>query len=130
MGLQSCKFAPGRQSRHGARLDSHPPTPTTMRSARFQTLVAQQPDNELFRFSLAQALIDEGKPADAIPHLELCAAKKADWMVARILLGKSLLALGRRDDARRWLENALQLAVEQHHEDPEIELRALLADLA
>jgi len=101
-----------------------------MRSARFQTLVTQQPDNELFRFSLAQALIDEGRPAEAVPHLEQCAAKKADWMVARILLGKSLLALGRRDDARRWLEDALGLAVDQHHEDPEAELRALLRDLA
>ncbi|MBE2214373.1 MAG: tetratricopeptide repeat protein [Opitutaceae bacterium] len=101
-----------------------------MRSARFQTLVAQQPDNELFRFSLAQALLDEGRPADAIPHLEVCAAKKADWMVARILLGKALLALGRRDQARTRLEEALRLAIEQHHEDPEAELRALLADLS
>jgi len=101
-----------------------------MRSARFQTLVTQQPDNELFRFSLAQALLDEGRPADAIPHLEQCAAKKADWMVARILLGKALLATGRRDEARRWLEESLRLAVEQHHEDPEAEVRALLRDLA
>lgn len=101
-----------------------------MRSARFQALVTQQPDNELFRFSLAQALIDEGRPADAIPHLELCATKKSDWMVARILLGKSLLFLGRRDEARRWLEESLRLAIEQHHEDPEAEVRALLTDLA
>ena len=42
-----------------------------MRSARFQSLVSQQPANELFRFSLAQALIEEGKPGEAIPHLEL-----------------------------------------------------------
>ncbi len=101
-----------------------------MRSARFQTLVDQQPANELFRFSLAQALIDEGRAADAIPHLELCASKKADWMVARILLGKSLLATGRREEARRWLEESLHLAVEQHHEEPEAEVRALLRDLA
>lgn len=101
-----------------------------MRSARFQTLVSQQPGNELFRFSLAQALIDEGRAPEAVPHLELCAAKKADWMMARILLGKSLLAAGRRADARRWLDEALRLAVEQHHEDPERELRALLQDLA
>lgn len=100
-----------------------------MRSARFQTLVSQQPANELFRFSLAQALMDEGNPADAIPHLELCVAKKADWMVARILLGKALLATGRPEGARRWLEEALQLAIDQQHEDPEAELRALLRDL-
>lgn len=100
-----------------------------MRSPRFRALVAQHPDNELFRFSLAQALVDEGTPAEAIPHLERCACAKADWMMARILLGKALLATGRRDDARPVLAEALALAVAQHHETPETELRALLADL-
>ena len=98
------------------------------RSEHFGTLVARQPDNEMFRFSLAQALAAEGKPADAIPHYEFCVAKKADWMMARILLGKLLLQLGRRTEARPLLEAALQLAVDQQHEDPERELRALLAD--
>src|SRR5690606_28393969 len=100
-----------------------------MRSARFQALVAQQPNNELFRFSLAQALLDEGQPAEAIPHLEFCAAAKRDWMMARILWGKALVAVGRQAEARPVLKDALQLAVEQHHETPEAELRALLADL-
>lgn len=100
-----------------------------MRSPRFQALVAQHPDNELFRFSLAQALLDEGTPAEAIPHLEHCARAKADWMMARILLGKALLVTGRRDEARPVLSEALALAVAQNHETPEAELRALLADL-
>lgn len=100
-----------------------------MSAERFSVLVAQQPDNEMFRFSLAQALIREGRPAEAIGHLEICAAKKADWMMARILLGKTLLALGRKTEARPWLEQALQLAIVQEHEDPERELRALLAEI-
>lgn len=100
-----------------------------MSSARFAALVASQPENEMFRFSLAQALLREGQPADAVPHLESCANKKADWMMARILLGKALLVLGRKADARAWLEQALQLAVEQNHEDPERELRGILAEL-
>ncbi|HWA08905.1 MAG TPA: tetratricopeptide repeat protein [Opitutaceae bacterium] len=100
-----------------------------VRAARFQALVGQQPDNELFRFSLAQALIDDGRPADAVPHLEFCVAKKSDWMIPRILLGKLLLALGRRPEAKALLEAALRLAVDQNHEDPERELRALLAEI-
>jgi predicted Zn-dependent protease len=100
-----------------------------MSSARFAALVASQPDNEMFRFSLAQALLKEGRPADAIPHLEICARKKADWMVPRILLGKALVELGRKAEARPALEEALQLAVDQQHEDPERELRAILADI-
>jgi len=99
------------------------------RSQQFLALVTQQPANELFRFSLAQALLGENRPAEAIEHLTACANKKTDWMMPRILLGKTLLGLGRKAEARPWLESALVLAVAQHHDDPAAELRALLAEL-
>lgn len=98
------------------------------RVEQFQSLVAAHPANELFRFSLAQALLAEGRPAEALPHLEFCIRQKSDWMMARIHAGKTLLQLGRRTEARPLLEEALQLAVAQHHEEPERELRALLAE--
>jgi predicted Zn-dependent protease len=99
------------------------------RSEHFQKLVESHPENELFRFSLAQALEAEGQAAAACPHYEFCAEKRADWMMPRILWGKILLQLGRRAEAKPLLEVALRLAIEQSHEDPERELRALLADL-
>lgn len=99
------------------------------RVEQFEALVARQPNNELFRFSLAQALLAADRGAEALPHLARCAEQKADWMMARILLGKLLVQLGRRAEARPVLESALRLAVEQHHEDPERELRAMLAEL-
>jgi predicted Zn-dependent protease len=100
-----------------------------MRSDRFQALVTQQPDNELFRFSLGQALVEEGRAAEAIAHLQFCAGRRADWMMARILLGKALLSTGQVAAARSVLQEALDLAVTQNHETPEVELRALLAEL-
>jgi predicted Zn-dependent protease len=96
---------------------------------QFRALVNRQPENELFRFSLAQALVAGGRGPEAVPHFEFCAGKKTDWMMPRILLGKLQLELGRRAEAKALLQDALRLAVEQHHEDPERELRALLADL-
>lgn len=99
------------------------------RADHFAALVQKQPDNELFRFSLAQALTADNRGADAVPHFEYCVAKKADWMMPRILLGKLLLQLNRRAEAKPLLEDALRLALEQHHEDPERDLRALLAEL-
>ena len=99
------------------------------RSEHFAALVARLPDNELFRFSLAQALLAEGQPAAATEHLVVCANKKPDWMMPRILLGKTLLALQQKVDARTWLEQALHLAVTQNHDDPAQELRQLLAEL-
>jgi predicted Zn-dependent protease len=100
-----------------------------MRSAHFAALVARQPDNELFRFSLAQALLAENKPAEALDHLVACATKKPEWMMPRILLGKTLLGLGRKAEAKPWLEQALQLAIAQNHDDPAQELNAILQDL-
>lgn len=104
-------------------------TQPAKRSDMFATMVARQPDNELFRFSLAQELIAERRWVDAVEHLKFCVAKKPDWMMAKIRLGKLYLDLGKRHEARIQLQDALKLAVEQAHEDPERELRALLADL-
>lgn len=99
------------------------------RVVQFAAAVARQPSNELFRFSLAQALIAENRAAEAVPHFEFCATAKPDWMMPRILLGKALLQLGKHAEAKPVLEDALRLAVAQSHEDPERELRALLGDL-
>ena len=100
------------------------------RTDQFFALIARQPDNELFRFSLAQALATDGRATEAIEHYQFCVAKKSDWMMPRILLGKLLLSLGRRADACPLLEDALRLAVAQAHEDPEKELRAILAEIS
>lgn len=99
------------------------------RSEHFGALVARDPSNEMFRFSLAQALVAEGRGAEAVKQYEFCVTKKSDWMMARILLGKLLIELDRRVEARPLLEDALRLAVDQQHEDPEREIRALLSGL-
>ena len=104
-------------------------TPPGKRSAAFASLVARQPENELFHFSLAQALMAENSPAEAVTPFLYCVQKKADWMMPRILLGKVYLQLGQRENARIQFADALRLAIEQSHEDPERELRALLAEL-
>jgi predicted Zn-dependent protease len=102
---------------------------TPKRSETFAALVAKQPDNELFRFSLAQALVAEHRLVDAAEQYKFCVAKKSDWMMPRIHLGKLYLELGRKSEARLILDEALKLAVEQEHEEPEKELRALIADI-
>jgi Flp pilus assembly protein TadD len=97
------------------------------RSELFRRHVAADPANPLFRFSLGQALWTEGDATGAVEHLRLAVASKADWMMPRILLGKSLLAVGDRPGAKAIFAEALGLAVAQGHEEPEEELRALLA---
>ena len=99
------------------------------RSELFRRHVAADPANPLFRFSLGQALWAEGAAAEAVEHLRLAAASKADWMMPRILLGKSLLATGDKPAAKLVFAEALALAVAQGHDEPEEELRAVLATL-
>lgn len=101
-----------------------------MKSEIFAAKLKADPNNQLFRFSYGQALLSEGRAAEAVEHLTYCAKQRNDWMLARILLGKALIASGEPESAKPILQDALKLAVEQHHEDPETEVRALLADLA
>jgi predicted Zn-dependent protease len=98
-----------------------------LRSDLFRAHLAADPANPLFRFSLGQELLKEGAPAEAAEHLRQAAAAKADWMMPRILLGRALAAVGDGPGARAAWAEALALAVAQGHEEPEAELRALLA---
>ncbi len=101
-----------------------------MKSQRFKDLTSKNPDNELFRFSLGQALVEEDAHLEAIEAFDFCLQKKPDWMMAAILKGKSLLAIQQTQAAKPVLEHALDLAIKQHHEAPEAEIRKLLQAIA
>lgn len=96
------------------------------RIAQAQALLEKFPGNDLARYSLAQALFDAGDYAGAAEHLRPLCAKKPDWMVVHILLGK---CLGRTPEAKMILEHARQLAIAQHHDGPREELEELLKTL-
>ncbi|RCL30198.1 MAG: molecular chaperone DnaJ [Puniceicoccaceae bacterium] len=93
---------------------------------QFQKKVNEAPNNKLFRFSLAKSLFDQNNFKASIPHLKVCIRLQPDWMQAHILLGKALLEIKNSEEAQAILEQALQLAIEQNHEDPKSELLGLL----
>ena len=96
--------------------------------ARAQKLVEQFPDNEMARFSLGKALFDHGQTAAAKEQFETALARKPNWMVVQILIGKCELALGDAAAAKVAFERARQLAIEQDHEGPLEEMNQLLAE--
>lgn len=98
--------------------------------ARYEKMVEQFPHNELGRFSLGKALFDAGDYTRAKEHLSAALAKKPDWMVVQILIGKCELALGNKASAKAAFEKALQLAIDQNHEGPQAEMEAALAELS
>jgi thioredoxin-like negative regulator of GroEL len=91
--------------------------------------LAQFPQHDLARFSLAQALYDAGEFREAAEHLRILAERKPDWMVVHILLGKCQLALHDPVAARQTLTHAHALAIAQHHDGPREELQQLLQSL-
>lgn len=91
--------------------------------------VQEKPDNLLAQFSFAQALFQNELYAEAIGPLQTCAEGRADWMLARILLGKCYRALGKKPEAIACFRQALDLAIAQEHEDPARELTAILTEL-
>jgi Flp pilus assembly protein TadD len=96
---------------------------------RHRKMVEQFPGNELARFSLGKALYDDGLIVEAREHFELALAKKPDWMVVQILIGKCALAQGDRVTARAAFEKARDLALAQHHEGPLTEMEQMLNEL-
>ena len=96
---------------------------------RYEAMVTQFPQNELARFSLGKALFDANEVQRAKEHFQVALDRKPDWMVVQSLIGKCELALGTKPAARLAFENALQLAIEQHHEGPQMEMEQALAEL-
>jgi Flp pilus assembly protein TadD len=97
--------------------------------AKYETLVAQRPDDELLRFSLGKALYDAGRFPEAEEHLRRALAARADWMVVTMLLAQCALRRADSTTAKTLYEKALQFAIDQHHEGPEEEVRTALARL-
>ncbi len=97
--------------------------------AKWERALAARPENELARFSLAKALFDAGRHAEALDHLRQALERRPDWMIVQILIGKCELALGNTERARQAFERARVLAVEQNHEGPREEMDQILAEL-
>ena len=97
--------------------------------ARHEKLVAEFPQNELARFSLGKVLFDAKNYQSAREHLQVALERKPDWMMVQILVGKCDLALGNKAAAKAAFENALRLAIDQHHEGPQMEMEQALAEL-
>lgn len=91
--------------------------------------VESEPDNELSRFSLAQAYYQAKAWGEALQQYEAALRLKPEWMVPMIQRGQCLVRLGRLDEAKEALRQGRALAVAQGHEEPQQEIDEILADL-
>ncbi len=80
-------------------------------------------DNFVCRHTLAAALLDRGRTAEAVEHLERAIALKPDHELAYYLLGLARRQQKRLDEAERWLREALKISPEY------VEALAVLAEV-
>ncbi len=73
----------------------------------FQDLAARRPDDAEARYFIGRILLDMGKPAEALPHLEQAVRLDPGRPPFRAALGEALLKTGRPADAVEHLRAAL-----------------------
>lgn len=101
-----------------------------MRSEKFRQLLETKGDNPLLRFSLGQALLEEGDADAAIKELLICAEGNKDWLMPRLLLGKAHVYQKAAEEAQKWLNEARELSIQQDHDEPLEEIQRLESELA
>ena len=99
------------------------------RLLQFRHKVSENPDNCLYKYSLAQLLFEKGKFEEAVNLFEQCLAAKPEWMMSALFLAKTHLALEHKQLAVKYLELTKKLAVEQSHDDPYHEANDLLLEI-
>ena len=100
-----------------------------MNSTEWKTLLEDEPDNELLRFSYAKALLDERAYALAASEFRRLVASTPDYVIAWAFLARALLESGDREGARAAARSGLPLALKFNHEVPIEELEAVLEEL-
>lgn len=99
------------------------------RIARFQSMVAEDPDNELALFSLGQALLEAGRAAEAEGCFARACALQPDLMMGYYRRGECLLQLGRYDEAKAMAERTRELAIAQNHVGPRADAEEMLEEI-
>ena len=96
---------------------------------QFRKMASDDPDNELGHFSLGRALLDAGRPADALASFERVLQLSPTHSAAHLHLGQALLAVGRKDDAVARFTAGAAVAHDRGDVKPRNEMARLLGDL-
>ncbi len=81
--------------------------------SRFEAMLEAGQDSPMLRLSLANAMVAAGRPADAIPHLEVALEQDPAYSAAWKLLGRTLLDTGEPVRALDACERGLAVAREK-----------------
>ena len=96
---------------------------------RFRALTDADPTNELGFFSLGRALMDAGKPAEAVPALQRVIALNSGFSKAYALLGQAQRASGDEAGAIDTLTRGYRVAHDKGDLMPRNDMAMLLKEM-
>ncbi len=99
------------------------------RIEQFQNMAAADPDNEMAHFSLGNALLQAGRPADAASSFLRAVELNPGMSKAYQLAGQALIDSGRRDDAAMTLRKGYEVAAERGDRLPAQAMAELLTSI-
>lgn len=99
------------------------------RIEQFQNMAAADPDNEMAHFSLGNALLQAGRPADAASSFLRAVELNPGMSKAYQLAGQALIDSGRRDDAAMTLRKGYEVAAERGDRLPVKAMAELLTSI-
>lgn len=93
------------------------------------TVLQDEPENELVRFTVAKAFMDQSNWAEARTHFEVLVRDNPTYALAWAFLARCLLNLDLKEECRAVCEQALPVARAQKHEVPLDEIESILSEL-
>lgn len=99
------------------------------RIAQFRNMAEADPDNEMAHFSLGNALLQAGRPAEAAPSFMRCIKVNPDMSKAYQLAGNAYIAAENPDAARDVLLDGYRTAGRKGDLMPKTAIRDMLVEL-
>lgn len=94
-----------------------------------EKLLVSGRDDAMLRFGLGSAYFNDKNFTDAVPHLRACLGHDKNYSAAYKLLGKALIKIGDKAQAKAVFETGLPIAVEKGDKQTEREILAFLKKL-
>jgi thioredoxin-like negative regulator of GroEL len=102
---------------------------STNRRQQIEALLAEEPDDQFLRYSLAMELQKDGEHEESLRRLDSLMEDDAPYLAAFFMAAKQLVGLKQIDRARRVLRAGIDQARQQGDSHTASEMAELLANL-
>jgi predicted Zn-dependent protease len=99
------------------------------RREQIEELLVLEPDDPFLRYGLAMEFASAGQDDDAFRSLETLLQRSPDYVPAYLQAGRTLLRLGRDDEAKAILTTGIGVAAKAGNDHARGEMAELLASI-